>query len=306
MRIATFLSFILIFNWGINAQTANVNAGKIEHYLSFQSSFVGPRNIDIWLPEGYDSTLRYPVLYMQDGKALFDAAIMWNHQSWNVDETAQYLISQKQIRPFILVAIWNAEKYRHSEFCPQKPFESLDSFTQQKLYKAKRRDSSIIFNRNVYADAYLKFLVTELKPFVDSHYSTLVNRENTSIAGSSMGAMISLYAVCEYPEVFGTAACISTHWPVIYTAKDNPFPEAFFKYLNENLPDPQTHRLYFDYGTATLDTLYRQYQIKVDAILESKGYRAPQLKSMVFPGAEHNENAWNKRVWMPLVFLFKQ
>lgn len=110
MRIATFLSFILIFNWGLNAQSANVNAGKIEHYLSFQSSFVGPRNIDIWLPEGYDSTLRYPVLYMQDGKALFDPAIMWNHQSWNVDETAQYLISQKRIRPFILVAIWNAEK----------------------------------------------------------------------------------------------------------------------------------------------------------------------------------------------------
>ena len=92
----------------------------------------------------------------------------------------------------------------------------------------------------VQSDAYLKFLVTELKPFIDSTFSVATDRSNTFIAGSSMGGLISMYAVCEYPAVFGGAACLSTHWPGIFTAENNPIPEAF---ENREVRDRRLSRL---------------------------------------------------------------
>ena len=92
------------------------------------------------------------------------------------------------------------------------------------------------------SDNYLKFIVEELKPFIDSTYSTLIDKENTFIAGSSMGGLISMYAVCEYPNVFGGAACLSTHWPGTFEVENNPIPEIFYNYLTNNLPKPNQNK----------------------------------------------------------------
>ncbi len=93
-------------------------------------------------------------------------------------------------------------------------------------------------------------MVNELKPFIDSNFATLGDQSNTFVAGSSMGGLISLYAVCEYPDVFGGAACLSTHWPGVFNSEHNPIPAAFIRYLESHLPSPVNHKLYFDYGTA--------------------------------------------------------
>jgi predicted alpha/beta superfamily hydrolase len=142
----------------------------------------------------------------------------------------------------------------------------------------------------------LRFLVTELKPFIDREYRTLANRDNTFIMGASAGGMISLYAISEHPEVFGGAACLSIHWPT----GDGMLVE----YFRHKLPDPATHRIYFDYGTAGRDRDYAPYQLKMDAAMEARGYQAgTNWVTGRFPDAEHSEKSWRRRLHLPLAFL---
>ena len=114
--------------------------------------------------------------------------------------------------------------------------------------------------------------------------------------GSSMGGLISLYALTEYPAVFGGAACLSTHWPA--------GGGVMIDYLRSALPDPAGHRIYFDHGTATLDSLYPPFQRRADAVMRAAGYvEGRDWVTRVFAGAEHSERAWRVRVEQPLIFL---
>ena len=116
------------------------------------------------------------------------------------------------------------------------------------------------YRRQIKSDAYFKFLIEALKLFIDSIFATRKERKNTFNAGSSMGGLISMYAICEYPEVFGGAACLSTHWPGLFVAEDNPVPQAILAYLQSRLPDPKTHRFYFDLGSVDLESRYAPLQ----------------------------------------------
>lgn len=156
------------------------------------------------------------------------------------------------------------------------------------------------------SDKYLKFIVSELKPYIDSTFSTLKDQPNTFIAGSSMGGLISMYALCEYPGVFGGAACLSTHWIGTVLMDNNPVPDAFVKYLNENLPDPAIHKIYFDYGDQTLDALYPPLQKKVDEVMKARGFSDKNWVTKFFPGKDHSEKSWNERLDIPLQFLLKK
>jgi enterochelin esterase-like enzyme len=121
-----------------------------------------------------------------------------------------------------------------------------------------------------------------------------------------MGGLISMYALCEYPDVFGGAACLSTHWPGTFSMDNNPIPAAFMKYMRTHLPSPKTHKIYFDYGDATLDALYPPLQQMADEIMKEKGFNAKNWLTKFFPGEDHSENAWKKRLDIPLVFLLKK
>ena len=112
------------------------------------------------------------------------------------------------------------------------------------------------------SDNYLKFLVEELKPFIDATYRTLPGAEDTFVMGSSMGGLISAYAVAEYPDVFGGAACMSTDW--------NVAEGAFAGWLENHLPDAGSHRIYFDHGTETYDASYGPYQLEMDAVMRNR------------------------------------
>jgi len=269
--------------------------GRIERLANFPSKYVDPRNVDVWLPPDYSAARRYKVLYMQDGQMLFDARITWNQQSWDLDQTMQKLLAAGKIRNTIVVGIWSDGKYRSSEYAPQKALPYLSEPTRamlvDKYLAGKPR-----------ADAYLRFLVDELKPEIDRRYSTLPDRDNTVIMGSSMGALVSLYAISEYPEVFGAAGCLSTHWTGTFE-QNAAIPLALFTYWQAHLPDPKTHRLYMDYGSATLDALYAPHQAFFDILAHDKGYAAANYLSREFPGASHSEADWAKRVDVPLAFL---
>jgi enterochelin esterase-like enzyme len=293
----------LFFTCFLYCQVPKVSSGKIEHFENFKSNFVDARNIDVWLPDGYSDKEKYAVLYMHDGQMLFDADITWNKQSWEVDEVAGKLITENKTQKFIVVGIWNNGEYRHSEFFPQRIIKDIPETTKKIVVEEQLKNKP-------QSDNYLKFLVTEVKPFIDKTFATKTDRKNTFVAGSSMGGLISLYAICEYPKVFGGAACISTHTPMIMKEKlgavaDADIASKFRDYLKTQLPNPKNHKIYFDYGDQTLDSFYKPFQEKIDAIMIEKGFTSKNWITKFFPGKDHSENAWNERFNVPLEFLLK-
>ncbi len=298
-----FLVIAITLFIGCNSSTIqrkqNTTFVKID---SFPSQFVEHRAIEIMLPPGFDKNEKYPVLYMHDGQMLFDSTTTWNGQEWGVDEKIRTMVADDEIGPVIVVGIWNTSK-RHSEYFPQKPFENLPQSTQDSLLQLGRSENTPLFQIPVSSDLYLQFLVEELKPYIDEHFPTDPDQESTFIMGSSMGGLISLYAISEYPEVFAGAACLSTHWIGTFTDQNNPIPEAFFHYLSSNLPDPTDHKLYFDFGTETLDAYYEPYQHMADSILIEAGFNATNWITRKFEGQDHSERAWNSRLEIPLKFL---
>lgn len=298
-----FLSLTLTAFGLCTAQDPSPSAGTVKRHANFKSQYVAPRNVDVWMPNGYSPKQKYAVLYMHDGQMLFDGAHTWNKQEWQADEVAGALMDQQAVRPFIIVGISSISATRHSEYFPQKPFESLPQTQQDSLYALKRDGGSNLFEGKINSDNYLKFIVTELKPFIDKTYSTVPDAGNTFIAGSSMGGLISLYAICEYPTVFGGAACLSTHWPGAFSEAKNPIPPALFKYMTQKLPDPKTHKLYFDHGTETLDAEYAPFQKKANDILKARGYTDANLQSKVWDGLAHSEEDWAARIDHPMMFL---
>ena len=295
------------------ADVSNVIADTIEGDFAggtllriddFPSNYIPPRKVDIWLPEGYSKEKEYAVLYMHDGQMLFDSRITWNHEEWKVDEVSSQLMHDSITKDFIVVAPFNINELRHSEYFPQKPFESLSKYTRDSLFvEAKRNNFKFDI---VTSDNYLSFIVQELKPYVDANYAVLTDRDNTFVAGSSMGGLISMYAVCEYPEVFGAAACLSTHWPGGDPYDSDLLANTFFEYMKANVPSSKNHRFYFDYGTETMDKFYPKYASKVNAIFKKKGYNASNFRNLKFKGSEHTEISWQKRLDIPLTFLLEK
>lgn len=280
------------------------SGGQLLRIEDFPSNYIPPRKVDIWLPEGYSTSKKYAVLYMHDGQMLFDSTITWNHQEWKVDEVSSQLMRDGVTRDFIVVAPYNINDLRHSEYFPQEPFESLPETVQDSLFRESKRGNFKV--DSLTSDRYLKFIVKELKPYVDNNYAVLTDRENTFVAGSSMGGLISMYAICEYPNVFGGAACMSTHW-----TGDNPkdgdlLANTFFEYMKTHVPSPVNHRFYFDYGTKTMDKFYPKYAPTVSKIFKDKGYDQSNFRNLKFEGAEHTEISWQKRLDVPLTFLLKK
>jgi predicted alpha/beta superfamily hydrolase len=263
--------------------------GRLVTYKGFRSNFVNPREVDVWLPPGYDNGLRkrYPVVYMHDGQNLFNPRSSYIGVAWDINGAMTSMMNERKIRPAVIVGIWNTQK-RIAEYMPQKATTIKNTYDIAGI--------PIVTHDAIVSDNYLKFIIQEVKPFVDAKYRTLPDQPNTFIMGSSMGALISAYAVSEYPDVFGGAGCLSTHWP----AADG----AVISYLESHLPDPSTHKFYFDHGTKTLDAEYGPYQRRMDDGMRAAGYESGKnWITRIYEGADHSERSWSKRVDIPLEFL---
>ena len=249
------------------------------------SAHVGARNVDVWLPPEYaQGDARHPVLYMHDGQNLFGAEPTPGGTDWGVDETIARLAATGDIRAPIVVAVWNT-----ADRMPRAPLGGVP--VEFVAGQPAMPPSQVL------SDAYLAFLVEELKPFIDHEYRTLPGRETTAIMGSSMGGLVSLYALARHPQVFGAAAALSTHWPAGDGITIDWFAQA--------LPPAGEHRLYFDFGTATLDAAYAPFQQRMDAGVRQLGYReGSDWLTLRFEGHAHSEASWRARLDQPLGFLF--
>ena len=179
------------------SRVPEASTGTLEFYHDFPSKHIQPRTVAVWLPDGYETGEECNVLYMHDGQMLFDSTTTWNHQEWKVDEVFGKMIADGLMKRTIVVAIDNT-KDRLRELLPGK-------------IRSYMEPEAIADTAYPLEDNYLRFVVEELKPFIDEKYRPLTGRGNTFIAGSSMGGLISLYALCEYPDIFGGAACLSSH-----------------------------------------------------------------------------------------------
>jgi enterochelin esterase-like enzyme len=314
----------------VRQPNAAPSQGRIDRLHYFPSSLITSRNVDVWLPSDYDPNKKYGVIYMHDGQNLFDGNSTWNRQEWGIDEsvTAHNAIArfnQKNHRDsgnsslspqseYIVVGIWNDGLNRHSNYFPQKVYESLTAKEKVAIMEAKRQNQSDVFHNPINSDDYLKFIIYELRPFINKTYNTYTDPEHTVIGGSSMGGLISMYAICEYPGVFGTAACFSTHWPGIFEMKNNPIPYAMVRYFKNKIPDPIDHKFLFTHGTEGLDALYAPTQKRIDQIMTKSGYRhsmdKPLKKSLpanwntqVDVGLGHEESTWQKQFHDNVGFL---
>lgn len=279
-----------------------VDSGRLERLADFPSQKVAERHVEVWLPESYDGRTPHAVLYMLDGQMLFDGATTWNGQEWRMDEVAGELMASGEVRPFIVVGIWNAGPARYVEYLPQRAFESLPAAERKRIAELDYNGGKLLA-RAPYADTFLDFVTGELKPYIDRRYATDPAREATFIGGSSMGGLISWYAVWRHPEVFGGAACLSTHWAGLRD-NQNQLAEALLAYFQKAMPESNRHKLYFDHGDTTLDALYPPLQARADNALKAAGFDASHWQTAVYPGADHSEKAWAERLDTPLKFLF--
>jgi len=270
---------------------SRLNHGSIEVITDLHSNFVEDRNLEVWLPPNFNPANNYDLLIMHDGQNLFDGTKTWNKQEWKLDEWASKLIPEKKVKPFIIVGIYNSGENRWNDYFPENAYE----FVNDKRYIDNNRPE-------LYANAYLKYIVNELIPFVRSKYLTSSDDFSIVIGGSSMGGLISMYAVFEYPEIFDAAICMSTHWTGAFVINNNPLPDAIFKYMSENIPKSNGKKIYFDYGDQGLDENYPQYSKKVDSIFLNNGYSENNYKNLYFKNEWHSEDSWNKRVNIPLKF----
>lgn len=283
-------------------------SGRFEVYEAFRSRHVLSRRVVVWLPPGYESsTERYAVLYMHDGQNLFDPRTAMGGETWGVEQHLATLLRERRIRPTIVVGIDNT-RWRSREYAPAGAVARLPAQVRPLVADGDPR-----------SDEYVRFLVEELKPFVDARYRTRPGRDDTFVMGSSMGGLISLYALASRPDVFGGAGCLSTHWPLTGSgellghehgrppdARVATLAASYRDWLREHLPRAGAHRLYFDHGTEHLDAVYPPLQAEVDVLLRDKGYGPRDLLSRAFPGTYHNEAAWRARLDVPLEFLLRE
>lgn len=267
------------------------------------------RYADIWLPEGYSQDasngIKYSVLYMFDGQGLFGGS-----EGWRVDENYKLLKENKSIEKTIVVGFHSGEFYRYEEYFPKAVYDKITGDYKKSI------DAQ--FTHGCQSDVYLDVLVNTLRPYVNSNYSVYTDSAHTFISGSSMGGLMSMYALCKYPDVFGAAACLSTHWIGAYPEHATYLGPLFVSYAKTNIPQAtKGKRFYFDHGdTGSWESLYYTYQEQVDSYMLSAGYTKSTLAntssyysntnnfaSDVYPGHEHNETYWGSRFSKALSFL---
>ena len=280
------------------AASASQTPAELVDLMDFESEYVQPRRITIYLPAGYgsDDSASYPVIYAHDGQNLFMPGPSYGGTEWQLDEAADKLFAAGTVRPAIIVGIWNTDA-RWQEYAPQKAIERLtgdlsSDWLGEDLPELK-------------GDAYLRFITEELKPFIDETYRTQTSAENTLIMGSSMGGLISLYAVAEYPETFSRAAAVSIHWPLAnpgsaISAQADTVMQA---YLQTSGIDPERHTIWFDRGTETLDAHYGPHAEAMELWFRENGWPEDRAIFREYPGTEHSESSWAERADEILTFL---
>jgi enterochelin esterase-like enzyme len=245
--------------------------------------FRNTRFLRVWLPTGYEdaenSQRYYPVLYLNDGQNLFEAAVAFGGVEWQVDETAERLIREGAVPPMIVVGLDNAGKDRLREYMPHRSMNPV-------ILRAQGR-------------RYPDFLIKEVMPFIEQTYRVATSPENTGLGGSSLGALIALYTVMARPGVFGRLLLES---PSLWASN------------RQAIKDSRTvavwpERIYLAAGTAEAGSPERDRTVVDDvrelaAVLRRAVLSENRLRLVIKDGAGHSESAWAERFPEALRFLF--
>lgn len=255
--------------------------GLFRLHKKFESKLLNnSRTIIVYLPPDYETDLNrhYPVLYMQDGQNLFDSSTAFAGIEWQVDETAQRLITEKKIEPVIIVGIYNTPN-RTAEFTPfDKTPAGADGL----------------------GALYGRFVVEEVKPMIDRTYRTKPDRDHTAIAGSSMGGLITLAIAHDHPDIFSAVAVLDpwlrdSQHALLDTWKDDAWMKGMRFYADMGTEGGPEYP-----GTTELQDLNSLTQL-----FDSGGLKkGTDYISSVVDGAQHNEAAWQPRVPNFLMFLY--
>lgn len=285
-----------------------LSEGRVIAWPALDGGAAGPMTVWVWLPPGYDQAKgkRFPVLYMHDGQNLFDRKLTGYNQEWQMDEAIPRMVRQGDLRSWIVVGV-QSPKARYRGLFPQKIFPLLPADFQKRVTGLEDGGPKGEFA----GDAYLEFMVETVKPRVDREFRTLKGPDDTAVMGSSMGGLMAFYAMAEYPQIFGQAACVSMHIGLASTSEKGvdhdavarQAADAFRTYLATSKMKPGRNRLYIDHGTGTLDGSYGPYSSALVPMLEAAGWKGPNFMFRTYAGAEHNETAWAQRVDIPLGFL---
>lgn len=251
-----------MYDEGAGVELAGNVAGNVRRLAGVESPQLGnTRDLFVYLPPSYQTSGRhYPVIYMHDGQNLFDAAMSFAGE-WHVDDTMERLAGEGV--EAIIVGIPNMGPARTDEYSP---------FRDPKAGGGK-------------GDAYLSFVVDTVKPLVDARFRTAREPSHTGIMGSSMGGLISLYAVLRRPDVFGFAGVMSAAiWfaggAIVEFARTQP---------------PLRSRIYLDTGTGEGRAQVRQTR-QLARELRARAVRPRlQLRYVEARDAGHNEAAWAAR-----------
>ncbi len=261
-----------------------VSQGRLQIVEAFPSSYLDQRrNIRIYLPAGYgsDPALVYPVLYMHDGQNLFDASTAAFGVEWEIDEHVDTLVEQGRLNEIIVVGIDNTSN-RTAEYTP----------TTDPVYGGGD------------GDLYARFIIDELKPYVDTHYLTACDPTQTAVMGSSLGGLISCYIGWTYPDVFGLAGCVSpSFWwddqsflETISTPEATPPPAAFWIDIGTGEGEDSD-------GDGLADPVQQARRVRDQFITLGLPF-ASSVGYLEVQGAVHDEASWAARVANPLLFFF--
>ena len=256
----------------------NTLTGTLRLHKALESRFTeSSHDVIVYLPPDYNETeRRYAVLYLHDGQNLFDPATAFAGNDWGLDALAEALIQTGQIQPLVIVGIYNAGEKRIAEY----------------THVRDRR------GRGGRAKAYARFLIEDLKPFIDSEYRTLTGRANTGLGGSSLGGLVTMYLGLHHPDVFGKLIVMS---PSVWWANRAILREV------RKLRGRLAEKIWLDIGTCEGQNPALSVKNAEDlaAALVSKGWQPGQdFKFVEDPGAGHNEKAWGHRMRDALKFLF--
>jgi predicted alpha/beta superfamily hydrolase len=253
-----------------------VSGPNLRKHEGFRSRFLrNQRDLIVYLPPGYDDQhgRRFPVLYLHDGQNLFDGATSFiPGMDWHVGQTADQCIDSGAVEPLIIVGMYNT-KARIREYTP----------THVPRLGGGR------------ADRYAKFLIEEVKPFIEREYHTLSGPEKTGIGGSSLGGLVSLYLGLRLPEAFGKIAALS---PSVWW--NQGVMHRFAEAASVN-PRPA---IWLDIGTREGPRIVQDVEHFRDVLLQKGWQLGRDLHYQRVEGAEHNEAAWAQRVGPFLQFLY--
>ena len=227
-----------------------------------------PRNVYVYLPDcaGEDPELRFPVLYMFDGHNVFFDEDATYGKSWGMQEYAE-----DSELPLIIAAVECTHDPNNGRLSEYSPF----TFSEEGFGRIKGRGRQT-----------MEWMINTFKPMIDENYPTLPDREHSFIAGSSMGGLMSLYAVTKYNHVFSRAAALS---PSVWAGGGR-----LDRMLREAEIAPGTV-VYMDYGENELanhaDMLHRFS--RVASILMERGVL---LNCRIVPGGDHCEASWERQI----------